>query len=307
MEFLKYLETLRTPFWDSFFSLITHFGEESIFIVISFILFWCADKKKGYYCLMVGFWGLLTNQFLKIACRVPRPWVKDRSFTIVESARAEAGGYSFPSGHTQISVGTYASIARAFGQKTVRWLCIVLCILIPFSRLYLGVHTPLDVGVSVVIAIFLTFAMTPFLKGITEDKRKMRMNFALMIFFSLAFVLYTEFFNFPESVDSVNLMEARGNSFKILGIVIGVWLGYEIDRNYINFDTKAVWWAQGIKLIFGTLIVFAIKEGLKTPLNFVFSGHPASGSIRYLLISLFACGIWPFTFPFFSRLGNKNL
>lgn len=306
MEFLKLLESLRTPFWDSIFSFITHFGEESVFIVISFILFWCADKKKGYYCLMVGFWGLLTNQFLKIFCRVPRPWVKDKSFTIVESARGEAGGYSFPSGHTQISVGTYASIARAFSIKVIRYVCIILCVLIPFSRMYLGVHTPLDVGVSVVIAVFLTFIMTPFLGKLTECKRKMRINFALMVFFSFAFVLYMELYKFPQSTDLANFTEARGNSFRILGIVLGIWLGYEIDQKHINFDTKAVWWAQIIKLIFGTLIVFIIKEGLKMPLEIVFLNHPLSGAVRYFLISLFACGIWPFTFSFFSRLGNKN-
>ncbi|MBQ7075232.1 MAG: hypothetical protein IJM94_00370, partial [Clostridia bacterium] len=103
-----------------------------------------------------------------------------------------------------------------------------------------------------------------------------------------------------------NFTEARGNSFRILGIVLGIWLGYEIDKKHINFDTKAVWWAQIIKLIFGTLIVFVIKEGLKMPLEIVFSNHPISGAVRYFLISLFACGIWPFTFSFFSRLGNKN-
>ena len=306
MEFLKLLESLRTPWLDAFFSFITHFGEESIFIIISFILFWCADKKKGYYCLMVGFWGLLANQFLKIACRVPRPWVRDENFTIVESARAEATGYSFPSGHTQISVGTYASVARAFSQKILRIICIILCVLIPFSRLYLGVHTPVDVGVSVVVALVLTFVMTPFLGNITEDKKKMRITFAVMVLCSFAFVLYTQLYTFPKNTDYSNLMEAGENSFKILGIVLGIWLGYEIDKKYINFDTKAVWWAQGLKLVFGTLVVFAIKEGLKHPLNIILMNHPSSGAVRYFFISLFACGIWPFTFSFFSRLGNKK-
>ncbi len=306
MEFLKLLESLRTPWLDAFFSFITHFGEEAIFIVVSFILFWCADKKKGYYCLMVGFWGLLTNQFLKIACRVPRPWVRDENFTIVASARAEATGYSFPSGHTQISVGTYASVARAFSQKFLRIICIILCVLIPFSRLYLGVHTPADVGVSVVVALFLTFVMTPFLGSITDDKKKMRITFAVMTLFSLVFVLYTQFYPFPQNTDKENLFSAMENAYKIFGIVIGIWLGYEIDKKYINFNTKAVWWAQGLKLVFGTLVVLVIKEGLKQPLNLLFMNHPSSGSIRYFLISLFACGMWPFTFSFFSRLGNKK-
>ena len=96
MEFLKFLEGLRTPFGDAFFSAVTHLGEETIFILVGLLFFWCINKKQGYYILSVGFVGTVINQFLKLTFRVPRPWIKDSSFTIVESARAEATGYSFP-------------------------------------------------------------------------------------------------------------------------------------------------------------------------------------------------------------------
>lgn len=306
MDFLKFLESVRTPWADSFFSFITRFGEEYIFIIISFFLFWCVSKNKGYYCLVVGFWGLLANQFMKIAFRVPRPWVIDKNFTIVESARAEATGYSFPSGHTQISVGTYSSLARAFKNLIVRILCIALCILVPLSRLYLGVHTPLDVGVSVAVALALTFFFYPVMMKIVDRKNAMRVLFSIMLAAAAAFVLYTELFPFPKNIDSANLSSAVENAYKILGVVFGVWLGYEIDKKYINFKTDALWWVQIIKLVFGTLIVLAIKDGLKAPLGTLFSNHAVSGAIRYFLITFFACGIWPVTFSFFSHIGKRQ-
>ena len=46
MEFLKLLEGIRTPFLDSLFSLITHLGEETIFIVVGLLFYWCINKKK---------------------------------------------------------------------------------------------------------------------------------------------------------------------------------------------------------------------------------------------------------------------
>ena len=49
MEVLKFLESIRTPFGDTFFSLVTHLGEETIFIVVGLLFFWCLDKKKGYF------------------------------------------------------------------------------------------------------------------------------------------------------------------------------------------------------------------------------------------------------------------
>ena len=100
MEVLYWLEGIRSPFLDTFFSLITHLGSETLFLAIAIIVFWYFSKTKGYYLMTVGFFGTLINQFLKLLCRIPRPWVKDPNFTIVEAAREEATGYSFPSGHT---------------------------------------------------------------------------------------------------------------------------------------------------------------------------------------------------------------
>ena len=88
MEFLKMLAEWRNPFLDGLMSIITMLGEESLFIAIALAVFWCVDKKRGYYLLFIGFVGTVLNQFLKMLFRIPRPWVKDPSFEIVESARA---------------------------------------------------------------------------------------------------------------------------------------------------------------------------------------------------------------------------
>ena len=124
MGVLYALESIRTPALDKIMSVITLRGGELFFMVIAVTAFWCVSKREGYYLMIVGFFGTVINQFLKILCCVPRPWIKDPDFTIVESARAEATGYSFPSGHTQNAVATYGGIARyrrhgAVHQKTV--------------------------------------------------------------------------------------------------------------------------------------------------------------------------------------------
>jgi undecaprenyl-diphosphatase len=80
-------------------------------------VFWCFDKKHGYFLITIGFLGTVINQFLKVLFRIPRPWVKDPNFTIVESAKEAATGYSFPSGHTQSAVGSFGAVAR-FTKKT---------------------------------------------------------------------------------------------------------------------------------------------------------------------------------------------
>ena len=155
MGVLYALESIRTPALDKIMSVITLLGGELFFMVIAVTVFWCVSKREGYYLMIVGFFGTVINQFLKILCCVPRPWIKDPDFTIVESARAEATGYSFPSGHTQNAVATYGGIARYTRRGWLRVVLVVLTVLIAFSRMYLGVHTPLDVGVSFLIAAVL--------------------------------------------------------------------------------------------------------------------------------------------------------
>jgi len=165
MELLYWFETIRTPALDAAMSLVTRLGEETFFMVAALFVFWCVDKRKGYYLLSVGFVGILVNQWLKIICRVPRPWVRDPGFTIVESARAEAAGYSFPSGHTQTAVGFFGGVALFTGRLWLRFACIVILLLVSISRMYLGVHTPADVGVSFVTAAVLVLVMYPLMES----------------------------------------------------------------------------------------------------------------------------------------------
>ena len=161
MELLYFFEKIRIPGLNEFMLAITTLGEETAFLVIALILFWCIDKYVGYYTLSVGFIGTIANQFLKLWFRIPRPWVLDENFTILEQAREGAGGYSFPSGHTQSAVGTFGSIAATAKHKRIRIACIVIAALVAISRMYIGVHTPLDVGVSVLVAAVLIFAVRP--------------------------------------------------------------------------------------------------------------------------------------------------
>lgn len=117
MSFLYLLESVRNPVLDVLMQAVTELGGATLFIVFGMLMFWCVDKRQGYFLLTVGLAGTFLNQFLKISCRVPRPWVRDPAFTIVESARADAAGYSFPSGHSQIAVGTYGGLALCRREK----------------------------------------------------------------------------------------------------------------------------------------------------------------------------------------------
>ena len=305
MELLYILEGLRTPPGDAFFSLITHLGEETLFIVAGLLVFWCIDKWEGYYLLSVGLTGTVINQFLKLWFRIPRPWVKDPDFTIVESARAEATGYSFPSGHTQSAVGVFGSAARWHRQKAVRLICILLCVLVPLSRMYLGVHTPADVGVSVVVALALLFGIYPVIRKSVNDPKAMRLLLAGMVALAAGYLAFVSMYPFPADVEVTNLSHGTKNAYTMLGCMLGVWATYEADSRWTRFDTKAPLLGQIGKLALGLGLLLAIKAEAKAPLQALFADDYLADGLRYFLMVVFAGCVWPLTFPLWKKIGKK--
>ena len=251
----------------------------------------------------MGFLGTIVNQFLKLLFRIPRPWVRDPNFTIVESARSGATGYSFPSGHTQNAVGTLGGIARWQKQKWLRAVCIALLLLTCFSRMYLGVHTPLDVGVSFGIAAVLVFVMYPIVRHAAQKPQRMYVLLGAMTLIAVAFALYANLAAFPADIDADNLYEGRKNSYSLLGALLGFLVGYGIEEKHIRFDTKAVWWAQILNVVFGLLALLICKEGLKLVFSAVGFTWLGSNAIRYFAVVLMASVVWPLTFPWFAQLG----
>lgn len=299
MEFLRLLEGVRTPFFDTFFSTVTHLGEETLFLAIAIFVFWCIGKREGYYLLCVGFVGTVVNQFLKLSFKIPRPFDLDPTFSAVESAIPEAQGYSFPSGHTQNIAGTFGAIA-VFSRKV--W-CIVLSVIIiltvAFSRMYLGVHTPLDVSVSLGIAAMLVFAFAPLFTEKRFDKCMPYVVGACLIL-GIAFAVYVHTLD-PAGFVAKNYTSGLNNSASILGCLFGLAVVYPLDRFCIKFDTRAAWYAQIFKLVLGLALVLAIKEGLKIPLGLIPSAF-AARSVRYFLVVLFGGAVYPLTFKLWTRI-----
>lgn len=306
MKVLYALESIRTPWLDTVMAAITHLGEETVFMVAALFVFWCVSKRHGYYLLAIGFAGTVLNQFLKLLFRIPRPWVLDSDFTIVESARAQATGYSFPSGHSQNAIGTFGGIARFTRRKWVRVAAIVVAVLVPLSRMYLGVHTPLDVGVAAVIAVALVFALYPLMERSDSQHGVMGAVLAVMLALAVGYLLFVSLYPFPADVDAANLAHGVENAWKLLGATVGMLVGWWLDVRFIHFDTRAVWYVQLIKLAGGLALLLGIRAALKAPLAAAL-GVGAGGAVRYGVMVLFAAAVWPMVFAPLCRALEKRI
>ena len=132
---------------------ITNFGGAIFLIIATIILFILIKNKKiGFSIISNLVIVTILNQLLKNILQRPRP----NEFRIIEET-----GYSFPSGHSMVSMAFYGYliylIYRYVKNKYVKWVLIVLLSIlictIGISRIYLGVHYTSDVLGGFLISI----------------------------------------------------------------------------------------------------------------------------------------------------------
>jgi undecaprenyl-diphosphatase len=200
-------------------------------------------------------------------------------------------------------VGTFGSIAYTAKNRIVKYLCVAICMPVPISRMYIGVHTPLDVTVAAAMAVLLVY----FLKPVAGENSKKLMPWMLggMVVTSVAFWAFVEMFPFPADIDPHNYASGVSSAYKFLGAIIGFAVVYIVDEKWLHFEVKAVWWAQIIKVVVGFALVLAVKSGLKAPIN-ALVGDSFGSAVRYFLIVVVAGILWPLSFKFFKGLGNKE-
>lgn len=131
--------------------IITQLGG-AIFLILLSIIILITNKKVGL--LVCGNLAIVTilNQILKNVVQRPRP----NQFRLIDES-----GYSFPSGHSMVSVAFYGFliylIYKKVKNKYLKRISIILLstliALIGVSRIYLGVHYTSDVLAGFLVSI----------------------------------------------------------------------------------------------------------------------------------------------------------
>ena len=141
---------------------ITNFGGAIFLITLTVILVILIKNKKIGLSIFSNLVIItVLNQLLKRILQRPRP----TEFRIIEET-----GYSFPSGHSMVSMAFYGYliylIYKYVENRYVKWISIVLLSIlicaIGVSRIYLGVHYTSDVlgGFLVSISYLILFIST---------------------------------------------------------------------------------------------------------------------------------------------------
>ena len=134
-----------------FFKIITNMASPLVLILITILMLFFKNKSNAKVISINLLIILIKNNILKIIFSRPRPI----------DMLIEENGYSFPSGHSMISMGFYGLLIYIIyintNNKYIKWISIILCsiliLLIGLSRVYLRVHYASDVLAGFLISL----------------------------------------------------------------------------------------------------------------------------------------------------------
>lgn len=273
-EIILYLQQFSSPILDTIFKSITFLGNEDFYLVAIPLTYWCVDKKFGVKLGIAFLLCAYINDYLKHIFETARPTID------VVKVLIEQPGYAFPSGHSQSAVVFWGVIAWELKKAWSSTLAVVLMFLIGISRLYLGVHWPIDVlgGWTIGAIIMGVYILYDSKVSKREINIKLLPKIILVLISGVLF-----YFLSPES--SV-----------MVGTYVGLAIGYFLEKEYINFTPRSVWWYQVLKVVVGIIGVLAIRILVKKFFAIMPEEFYFYNAIRYALIGFWITFVIPVMF-----------
>lgn len=167
INILKFFQSIRNPILNAFFLILTISTEVPVIVILTAIMYWCINKKYGQKLLFSLTANIAINTGIKEYVKAPRPIGTEG----LESLRVStATGYSFPSGHTQTATTFWTSLMIIFRQKWMYILGLIMILGVGLSRLYLGVHWPIDVICGWIFGIVFTIMFSKLFDIVDKNK-----------------------------------------------------------------------------------------------------------------------------------------
>ena len=226
IQIVEFFRSWSCSFCNFLFAFTNLLGEDLIFYLIFFALYWAYKKEFAFKYGAVYFFSCFCNIGLKEVVRRPRPMGHENSIF-------PETGYSFPSGHSQSysSAGAgllYEAHKNQFPKK--KWMRVELLFeflifgaLVGIGRIYWGQHYLTDVLAGLILGVIITVAATYILDVIINKLKGSKITLEKILVFLVPFVVIgyimvitLDIFDDPESPFSTFNFQYPNQAFKRL-------------------------------------------------------------------------------------------
>lgn len=295
ISYLLFLQDFRHTIhdaWTPFMQTVSLFAITYL-VCIPVFIYWCVNKRKGLYTLASFYMCVAVNETIKLTACIYRPWVRDPRILPAGNATATAGGYSFPSGHTAAATPLYGGIAVGFwAQKATRWLS-VLCgmglLMTGFSRNYLGVHTPQDVAVGLMLGVLVLWAMARVFGYL--EKYPQKENWFLLggFLYGLLALIYAAYKPYPlDYMDGKLLADPyrmTTDAYFFMGGLMAFCVSRYVEKRWVRFtptglSPRGIFWG-----LLGFILAYALMHQL--PGFCIWQWGPHAGGLVFMTVFVF--------------------
>lgn len=277
IEVIRWLQQ-ASPALDGPFRAITALGGASALLLLVSVIHWCVDRRTGARLAILVLVSAWLNAWAKLLFDMPRPTAVSDGV----QALVHASGNGFPSGHTQITVVFWGYLAALGRRSWLYALAASLMLLVPLSRVYLGVHFPVDVagGYALGAVVLTVFWLTAPRVGelIAHGGARVQAVLVVAAAGSMAAVTWPD----PYAVGAA-------------GGMLGIGAGLTVQARWIAFEAAGSLRRRAVRALIGAAVLF----GLSAALEWLLAGRipdAAAALLRYAAIGAWIAAGAPWLF-----------
>ena len=263
MEIIHALQSVASPALDLVALAVTNLGHEMTYVGLLVIAYLAVGADQGRRLGILVLLSFYLNGLLKGVFDTPRPYVLDPEVLRSQAAAQTGPGAGFPSGHAQGAMAFWGVSALYVRRRPFTALALVLVAAIALSRVYLGVHLPIDIvgGLGIGALFVLAAAWWP--------ERPLRLAAPLQIALGIAVPL------------ALQLIFSNDHS----GLVLGGMAGFLTAPLLLKHEAPRTLSGRfGIALL-GLTLVFAALFGSSALLPEAVKRSDIGAFLRYLALA----------------------
>ncbi len=215
------MDSTTPGIFAAFFTYISNFGEVSVYL-IAFTVFWCIDKKLGSVMILSG---ALATELCGIGKLIT--------------------GSSFPSNHAANATFCYGFLGYHYRKyKIMSWCFYIIMLLVMYSKIYEGLHTPQDVVGGFLLTMLIILLVGRLLQWIEGGPNR---DLIMLIGIIMIFIACMLFFQFKidqlDAAGKLNIGKIDPKTitpylYWMTGLLSGTFLGWFFERRFVKFTTN---------------------------------------------------------------------